>query len=81
MPHDKPFKLGRLFFKYIAGTPLEKQGWTGERLGAALEARGFIKIVELQGYNSKGQWTEKVTRYFEVPGMALNNRIIEEVTK
>lgn len=78
---NRPFKLGRLFFKFIAGTPLEKQGWTGERLAAALEERGFVKVTELQGYNSKGQWTAKVTRYFEVPGMHITQRIIEEITK
>lgn len=62
----RPYKIGRLYFRYIANTPDEKRGWNAEMLASALEQEGFIRVVDIQGYDSLGRWTPKVKRYFEL---------------
>lgn len=65
-------KLGRLYFRFIHKTPLEKQGWSASTLAEKLQAAGFIQILEIQGYDAKGRWTEKVTRFKELKKITFN---------
>lgn len=70
----RTFRIGNLFFKFIYGTPLESQGWTGEKLAELLQRQGFIKIVEIQPTNKLGQFQPKEKRYVELPGKQISRR-------
>ncbi len=74
-----PHKLGRLYFRYISGTPAERKGWNAEALAQALERLGYIKIVELQGYDALGRWLPKVRRYIELK--KLTSQVIEQAMR
>lgn len=79
MHTHRPYKIGRLYFRYIANTPAERNGWSAAQLALVLSNKGFIKIVEIQGFDKKGRWTEKVTRYFELK--PLSHTTILEVMR
>lgn len=76
---NAPYKIGRLFFRYVMGTPLENQGWTATRIAEVLEAKGLIKIVETQGHDAKGQWVPRVKGYIELK--RLNSEVVVKALK
>lgn len=67
----RTFKLGRLYFRFIAGTPLEKEGWTSEKLATWLEDRGFIKRVTLQSQDANGKYSKGIPHYIECAGKQI----------
>lgn len=68
------YRIGRLYFKYVKDTPLEKEGWTAEQLALELEKAGFIQIIEIQPQGAKGWWQKKERRYVELPGKSLSRK-------
>lgn len=74
----KTYRIGRLYFRFIRGTPLERDGWTGYKLATWLEENGFIELIEVNGYDTENEKT-KVTRYIELPGKQIGKRELLEL--
>lgn len=77
----RSWKLGRLYFRFIKGTPLEAQGWTADRLGALLERLGYIQILTAQSHDTRGRWSSGYKRFVEMPGGYLTKKEVIELTK
>ena len=70
----RTFKLGKLYYKFIKGTPLELQGWTSAKLATFLESQGFIRLVTVQGIDSKGRFTQGIKKYIECEGKSISRQ-------
>lgn len=64
----RTFRLGKLYFKFIKGTELDANGWTGETLAPLLARWGLIGLTTLQGVDERGRFTEGSQVYYELPG-------------
>lgn len=74
MQYVRRFKLGKLYYKFIKGTPLENQGWTSEHVARLLESHGFIKRLTLQDRSSNGKFGKGMPYYIELEGKSLGRQ-------
>lgn len=81
MIYTRRFKLGRLFYKYVKGTPLEDQGWTSHDVADLLLEHGLIRLLALQGSNERGQFTKASIYYIELEGRSMRRSDFHNLLK
>lgn len=79
MEYFNQMKIGRLFFKYIFNTKLEKLGWTAEKLAEVLERHGFIKFTQFPQVDRFGDVVSYEKRYVEQPGKTIKRSKLVEL--
>lgn len=52
MESVRPRLVGRLYYRFIAGTMLEKDGWQAQDMANLLERLGMVDLVECEPRNS-----------------------------
>lgn len=67
----RTFQLGKLYFKFIKGSELEKNGWTGDALAKLLAKWGLIGLTNLQKHEVDGTWSKGSVVYYELPGRQI----------
>lgn len=71
MNYTRRFKLGKLYYKYIKGTPLETQGWRSQDVATLLVDHGFIRLVTTQKQGLDGRFSKGSTEYVELEGKSI----------
>ncbi len=64
----KTFAIGRLYYRFIKGTKLEKHGLRASDLAEFLTKRGYLELFTILGWDASGKFTKGLKRYAERPG-------------
>lgn len=78
----RTFKMGNLFWRFIAFTPLAQLGWTGHGVGKLFDEKKWITIVQVRPISEDGRvWLPPEPRYFEnqhFPSKIEFNRAVKD---